>query len=117
MQNNTLLVTLAQWFVSASALMITAYFVKGFHVKSFFSALIAAVLIGVANALIWPILMFLTLPLNIITLGLFTLVVNGMVLRICAAFISGFDISSWGAAIFGSIILSIVSAGLHYLII
>lgn len=117
MLGNSFLNNLIHWFVSACALMVTAYLVNGFSIKSFSAALLAAIVIGFANILVWPILIFLTLPLNILTLGLFTFVVNGMVLRICTMFISGFDITNWTAAIFGAIILSIVSSVLHYLII
>jgi putative membrane protein len=109
--------SLLHWAVSAIAVMITAYLVKGFKVKSFFSALGAAIVIGLANAVIWPILIFLTLPINILTLGLFTFVVNGMVLKICAWVMPGFEIDSWLSAIFGAIILSIVGTGLHYVLI
>jgi putative membrane protein len=108
---------LLHWIVSALSLMLTAYLVKGFEVKSFGSALITAVVIGLANVLIWPFLMFLTLPINILTLGLFTFVVNGMVLKICAAVLPGFRITSWAAAIFGAIVLSLVGAGLHYVLV
>ncbi len=115
--NGQALYSLLHWSVSAIALMVTAYIMPGIQVGSFFSALITAAVIGLANILIWPVLMFLTLPLNIITLGLFTFVVNGAVLKICAAILPNFKIKNWGSAIFGSILLSIVSAGLHYLII
>ena len=76
---------LIHWFVSALALLLTAYLVRGFKVAGFGSALIAAVVIGLANVSIWPVLIFLTLPINILTLGFFTFVVNGIVLRLCAA--------------------------------
>lgn len=108
---------LIHWIVSAIALLITAYLVRGFEVKNFGAALIAAVIIGLANIIIWPILIFLTLPLNILTLGLFTFVVNGIVLKICAALMSGFAIRTWGAAIFGALILAIVGALLHALLV
>jgi putative membrane protein len=111
--SNSLIATVIHWFLSAGALLITAHLVKGFQVSSFTAALIAAVIIGIANILVWPILIVLTLPLNILTLGLFTFVVNGIVLRLCSALVSGFDIKSWGAAIFGSIVLSLVSLVLH----
>ena len=112
-----MLYSLLHWFVSALALLATAYLVSGFKISGFPSALVAAAVIGLANLIIWPILIFLTLPLNIITLGLFTFVVNGMVLKICAVFIPGFKIESWSAAIFGAIVLSLVGTALHYLLI
>lgn len=109
--------SILHWVVSALSLLITAYLVRGFVVNSFLSALWAAVIIGVANMVIWPILIFLTLPLNVLSLGLFTFVVNGLVLKICAALLPGFKIESWGAAIFGSIVLSLVSLLLHHYLI
>ena len=117
MQNESLIAQLIHWAVSALALMITAFVVPGFKVKNFPSALIAALVIGLANIFIWPILIFLTLPLNILTLGLFTFVVNAMVLKICAAVLSGFEINGWFSAIVGSVILSIVGTGLHYFLV
>jgi putative membrane protein len=116
-ENPSLIYSLLHWVVSAFALMITAYIVRGFEVKSFFTALIASVIIGFANAVIWPILIFLTLPINILTLGLFTFVVNGMVLKLCAAVMPGFQIKTWFAAIVGAIILSVVGTGMHYILI
>ena len=117
MNSYSLLGSVLHWVVSAIALILTAYLVRGFKVKSFGAALIAALVIGLANALLWPLLIFLTLPLNVLTFGLFTFVVNGMVLKISAALLPGFAINGWLAAIFGSIILSLVSAGLHYWLI
>src|SRR5476651_553516 len=107
MEMNNALYTLLHWVVSALALLTTAYLVRGFKVKNFGAALWAAALIGLANIVIWPIVFFLTLPLNILTLGLFTFVVNGIVLKICAAIIPGFKIETWGAAIFGALVLSL----------
>src|SRR4051812_8776633 len=114
---NPVLYSLLHWTISAIAVLITAYLVRGFKVRNFFSALIAAIIIGLANIVIWPILFFLTLPINILTLGLFTFVVNGMVLKISAAVIPGFQIKSWSAAIFGALVLSLVGAALHYFLI
>lgn len=114
---NSALFTLLHWIVSAIALLATAYLVPGFKIKSFGSALWAALFIGLANIVIWPALFFFTLPLNILTFGLFTFVINGVVLKICAAFLSGFEIKSWTAAIVGSVVLSLVGMGLHYVLV
>jgi putative membrane protein len=113
----TLAYTLVTWVISAVALLITSKVIPGFKVKSFGSAMWAAVVIGIANALIWPLLILLTLPINILTLGLFTFVVNGAVLKICAALLKGFDIDGWGAAIFGAIVLAIVGTLLRMVIL
>ena len=105
---------LLKWLVSALSVIITSKVIPGFEVDSFFTAMIAAVVIGLANAIIWPILFIFTLPINIVTLGLFTFVINGAVLKIAAAFLPGFTIVTWGAAILASIVLSLVSMALHY---
>jgi putative membrane protein len=115
--NQSLLYTLIHWAVSAMALMITAYLIRGFRVRNFLAALMAAAVIGFANIFIWPVLIFLTLPLNVLTLGLFTFVVNGMVLKICAWLLPGFEIRTWSAAIFGALVLSLVGAALHYILV
>ncbi len=106
---------LLQWFISSFALFVTAYLVRGFEVKSFIAAAIAAIFIGFANAVVWPLFMLLTLPINIVTFGLFTFVVNGAVLRLVAALLPGFAITGWIAAIFGAVILSMVTGLLRFL--
>lgn len=117
METGSLFYSLVHWVVSALALMITAYVVRGFKISGFISALIAAVVIGLANIIVTPLLLFLTLPLNILTLGLFTFVVNGAVLKLCAALMPGFAIETWGAAILGAIVLALVNMGLHYVLV
>lgn len=101
------------WIVSAISLMLTAYFVPGFKVGNFSSALIAAVVIGALNMFVRPVLFFLTLPLNILTLGLFTFVLNAATLMMASALLPNFNVAGWGAAIWGGIILAIVSWLLH----
>ncbi|MBS1961964.1 MAG: phage holin family protein [Bdellovibrionales bacterium] len=113
-EQQTLMGMLVHWVVSAVSLLLTSKVMPGFKVEGFGAALWAAVVIGVANVLVWPILIFLTLPINILTLGLFTFVVNGAVLKICAALIKGFDIKGWMSAIFGAILLSLIGTVLHY---
>ena len=103
--------------VSALALLITAYVVPGFRVKNFGHAVIAAMVIGLVSFFLRTFLLFLTLPLNILTLGLFTFVVDAIILKICAALLRGFDITSWWAAIFGAILLSIVNVVLHWILV
>src|SRR4051794_8968191 len=90
---------IVHWVVSAAAVLVTSKLLKGFKVEGFSAAMWAALLIGIANVVVWPILIILTLPINLLTLGLFTFVVNGMVLKLCAAFLDGFEIHGWGAAI------------------
>lgn len=108
---------LAHWVVSGVALALTAAIVPGFRVRGFFTALVATLLIGFANYLVWPILFFLTLPLTVLTLGFFVFVVDAIVLRLVAAFMKDFDISGWFSAIAGAIILAVTSSLLHFLFI
>ncbi len=96
------------WLLSAVFLYLTAVIVPGFVIKSFPSALIAAVVVGLFNMLLRPILMFLALPLNIITLGLFTFVVQAVILRLSAGVLSGFAIDGWIPAILGALVLTLI---------
>lgn len=104
------------WLVSGLAVYLTSKLVAGFEVRGYLSALLAALVIGFANAVIWPILVFLTLPITIITFGLFLFVVNAAVLKICAALLPGFAIKSWLSAIIGSIVLTLVNMFLRYVL-
>src|SRR4051812_4416307 len=112
-----LLYLLIHWVISAAALLITSYVVPGFKVRNFKGALIACVIIGLANVFIRPLLLFLTLPLNILTLGLFTFVVNAIILRLCAGLLRDFDIKGWFSAIMGAVVLAFVGAGLHFFLV
>lgn len=98
------------------ALIITAYIVPGFKVDSFTSALLAAIVLGVINTFIKPLLLLLTLPLTIITLGLFIFIVNAIVLRLTSLFVPGFMVEGWLPAILGAIVLSVVSTVLSMLV-
>lgn len=116
MHGHWLIGMLIHWVVAAGALLITAFIVPGFRVKDFSAALVAAAVVGLVNALLGPLLLFLTLPINILTLGLFTFVVNGVVLKICAGMLRDFEITSWGSAIFGAFILAVVRAVLNLIL-
>jgi putative membrane protein len=108
---------LLHWIVSAMALGLTAILTPGFRVRGFLTAMMAAFLIAAANYYIRPVLIFLTFPITILTLGLFIFVVDAIILRICAAFLRGFEISGWISAIFGAVLLSLTSGLLHWLLI
>lgn len=101
--------TLVNWVLSAFALIVTSFLVPGFRLNGFVSALLAAIVVGFLNAILRPILIFLTLPINILTLGLFTFVVNAIILKIAAAIIKGFEISSWWAAVLGAVMLALIN--------
>jgi putative membrane protein len=100
---------LVLWLVSAIVLMITAYLVPGFTIKSFGSAMWASLIVGLLNMLIRPILMFLSFPINFLTLGLFTFVINAIILRMAAGLLKGFDIDGWFSAIIGAVVLAVVN--------
>lgn len=99
---------LVHWLIATVAVLLTAYFVPGFKVSSFGAAMVAAVVIGFVNMIIWPVLAFLTLPLTILTLGLFLLVVNGISLKIAAALSPGFEINGFMPAVLGSLVLTFI---------
>jgi putative membrane protein len=98
------------------ALIITAYIVPGFIVDTFTSALLAAIVLGIINTFIKPVLLLLTLPLTVITLGLFIFIVNAIVLRMTTLFVPGFVVEGWMPAILGAIVLSITSTILSTLV-
>lgn len=99
---------LGTWLVTAVTFLITAFVVPGFRIRGFTGALWASALVGLFNMFLRPVLMFLAFPLNLLTLGLFTFVVNAIVLRLAAYFLDDFEISGWLSAILGAIILAIV---------
>ncbi len=101
---------LMHWFIVATSLFITSRIVPGFRLRRFSSALIAAIILALANFFIRPALLFLTFPINILTFGLFTFVVNAAVLRLCAAVLKDFEISGWLSAIFGGLIFAVINA-------
>jgi putative membrane protein len=117
MQPNGIFILVLHWIVSAVALMITAYIVPGFRVRDFPAALMAAIVIGVTNIFIGSVLTLVTLPLYYLTFGLFSIVINAIVLKIAAAFLKGFDISSWMSAFVGALILAVVDMGLHWMMV
>jgi putative membrane protein len=100
---------LAGWLLNALALLGVAYLVPGIHVSSLFVALAAAVVIGLANMLIKPILLILTLPVTIITLGLFIFVINGVLFWGVGHFLQGFEVKTLMAGIFGAFAYSVIS--------
>ncbi len=95
--------------LNALALLATAYVVPGFHVTDFTTAVLAAIVLGVVNTFIKPVLSFITSPLTVVTLGLFSFVVNAVVLFIVAAVVKGLTIDGWVPAILGAVVLSVVS--------
>ncbi|MGQ0443004.1 MAG: phage holin family protein [Methylophilaceae bacterium] len=100
---------LAGWLLNALALLAVAYFVPGIHVAGLGVALIAAAVIGLVNVLIKPILVILTLPVTILTLGLFILVINGLLFWGVGHFLQGFEVRTFMAGIIGALAYSVIA--------
>ena len=98
-----------RWLILTIAIIIASYLVDGIRVSGFFSAFFAAAILGILNAFFRPILIILTLPLNLMTLGLFTFVINGILLMMASGVISGFEVHGFWSAVFGSLLISLVS--------
>lgn len=98
-----------RWILLALALLAVAAIIPGIHITGFGTALIVALVIGVINTFIRPFVQILTLPINILTLGLFTFVINALMLWLVAGLVAGFEITGFFAALLGSILLSIFS--------
>jgi putative membrane protein len=98
-----------RWLIYAVAIMLLTYIVPGISVKNFYSALLAALILGLVNAVIRPLLIILTLPVNVLTLGLFTLVINALMLWFVASIVKGFDVKNFTAAFLGALVLWAVS--------
>jgi len=100
---------LVRWAINTIALGVAVLIVKGVMVNGIFSLIIASLLIGFLNATIKPIFLLLTLPLNILTLGTFTLVINTIMIIIAAEIVRGFDITGFWSAFVAALIMSIIS--------
>ncbi len=99
---------LAKWLLSAIALLLVAYLYSGVQVQSLGSALIAAFVIGLLNAVVRPVLVLLTLPVTIVTVGLFLFVINALMFWSAAGVLQGFHVAGFGAALIGSLLYSLL---------
>ena len=100
---------LLRWLVLTAAVLASSWFLDGIRVSGFLPALLAAGLLGILNAVLRPLLIILTLPINILTLGLFTFVVNALLLKIVSSRITGFEVHGFWTAVFGAIIIGGIS--------
>ena len=99
---------IARWLLSAAALLAVAYIYSGVQVTSFTAALIAAFVIGLLNTVVRPLLVVLTLPVTLVTVGLFLFVINALMFWAAASVMSGFNVTGFGAALLGSLIYSVM---------
>ena len=100
---------LVRWLVLTAAIIVASYLIQGIEVNGFFSAFFAAAILGVLNVFFRPILLILTLPINILTLGFFTFIINAVLLKMASGVISGFVVHGFWSAVFGGLIISVVS--------
>lgn len=104
---------LARWLLSALAISVTAYILRGVHVDNFYAALAAAFILGIINITIRPLLIFLTLPITFLTLGLFTFVINALMILLSAQLVPGFSVDSFWWALLFSVILTLINYFLY----
>lgn len=102
--------------VRAFVLLVTAYLIPGFRIDSYWTAVVVAVVLGILNLFIKPVLQILTLPINIITLGLFNFIINAILLLVTAHFVRGFQIDSFFTAIIAAVVIALVSSFVNLLI-
>jgi putative membrane protein len=100
---------LIRWILNTLALFVVAYLIPGFHYRDWIALAIAALVLGLLNAIVKPILYVLTLPITILTLGLFLVVLNALMLKLTAGLVPGFAIDGWFSAILGALLLSAVT--------
>ena len=100
---------LIRWLILTVAILSAAYLLDGMEVRGFIPAFFAAAVLGILNAVLRPVLIILTLPLNILSLGLFTFVINAFLLKMASGVIPGFEVHGFWPALFGSLIISLVS--------
>ena len=107
---------LIRWIVLTISILVTPYFIDGISVNGFFSAVFTAAILGVLNAFFRPVLLILTLPINILTMGLFTFVINAVLLLMASGLVSGFQVAGFWTAVWAAVIISIFSWLLNMLV-
>ncbi|HEU4924770.1 MAG TPA: phage holin family protein [Burkholderiales bacterium] len=105
------------WLINAVALIAVAYLMPSISVSSFGAALVAALVLGLVNAVVRPVLVLLTLPVTILTLGLFIFVLNGLLFWMVGSWLEGFNVGGFWAGVFGAIVFSLVSWALSALVL
>ena len=106
-----------RWIINALALLALPYLFESIGVDSLYTAMTTALVLGLVNALIRPVLILLTLPINILTLGLFTFVINGLLFWFVASFVKGFFVAGFWPAVAGAIVYSVISWALSGLVL
>jgi putative membrane protein len=107
---------LINWLITTVAILIAAYFLPGVTVRSFVAAVLTALVLGLINAIIRPVLIILTFPLTIVTLGLFIFILNALLVLLTGAIVPGFDVRNFWWALLFSLVFSVVSFILHRIV-
>jgi putative membrane protein len=105
------------WLINALSLLAVPYVLPSVSIDSFYVALVTALLLGLVNTLIRPLLVIVTLPITILTLGLFTLVINGLLFWFVASFVQGFHVGGFWSAFWGAIVYSLISSVASWLLL
>ncbi len=105
------------WLINAVALLAVAYLVPSISVDSFTTALVAALVLGLMNTIVRPVLVLLTLPVTLLTLGLFILVINGLLFWLVGSFIEGFVVGGFWAGLLGAVVYSLISWAMSALVL
>jgi putative membrane protein len=106
-------VLLIRWLTLTLAVIVTAYLLDGIRISGFFSAVLAAAALATLNTFLRPVILVLTLPINVLTLGLFTFVINAVLLKMASAVIPGFDVIGFWPAVWGALLISVVAGLLN----
>ncbi|MCX5798484.1 MAG: phage holin family protein [Proteobacteria bacterium] len=110
------MVLLLKWLIMAISILASAYLIPGVTVSGFFAALWVALFLGIVNVLVKPVLILITLPINIVTLGLFTFVINALLILLASSAIKGFQVTGFWVAMLFSIVLSAINYLLGFLL-
>lgn len=108
--------TILRWILTSLAIMLIAYFLPGVVINGLWSAMWVVVFLAIVNVLIKPLLILITLPINILTLGLFTFVINALLIMLASSVIKGFSVSGFITALLFSLLLSIASYAINLII-
>lgn len=106
---------LIRWILNVAVIIFTAYIIEGFNVTPL-GAIVGSIILGLINATIRPLILLITLPINLLTLGLFTFIINGLMLWLVSLFVKGFDILSFGTAIFAALLITVISSLISLLV-
>lgn len=105
-----------RWFISSLALLAVTYIIKGIQITNIATVFVAALILGIINAFLRPLIILVTLPINILTWGLFTFIINGFLFYLASKIVKGFSIANFWTAIFGALLYSVISLLLNILI-